>query len=100
MLGRLLEEISATRQGGSPSAPHLATSRLAPEWTDDGLEALQQHAQARVLVVDGAWQAAARLPSTEWLVKHGGAGAAAEEAIGSHAAKCFVALGKDPATKR
>ena len=49
---------------------------------------------AKVLVLDGVWEASTRLPSIDWLVQNGGAGAAAEEAIGAHAAKCFTQLGK------
>ena len=71
----------------------LATVPLS-SWGDDAFDELKARSADKVLVVDVGREPLARLPSAEWLVAHGGAGAAAEEAIGAHAARCFVALGK------
>ena len=100
-LGRFLEEIhkkddlkGSAAQPLSPMIAMVATVRLSKEWGEDSLDELREASAAKVLVLDGVWEASTRLPSIDWLVQNGGAGAAAEEAIGAHAAKCFTQLGK------
>ena len=100
-LGRFLEEIhkkddlkGPAAQPLSPMIAMVATVRLSKEWGEDSLDELREASAAKVLVLDGVWEASTRLPSIDWLVQNGGAGAAAEEAIGAHAAKCFTQLGK------
>lgn len=102
-LGRLLAESHhqppSHRAPGlntaAPSGATIKTVALPASWADEAIDELEQHAKARVLVLDTGRLADARLPSIEWLVRRGGAGTAAEEAIGAHASKCFVALGKE-----
>ena len=89
-LVRLLEE------AGSVAGEHnkvVATTSLGANWTEDSLDAMRKHAAARVLVLDAGGQPMARLPSIQWLISQV-SGTAAEEAIGHHAARCFMALGR------
>ena len=93
-LARLLHEV---RPSGAPTADAvIETVGLTSAWSDEAIEELRGRSNAKVLVVDAGRRAAERLPSVDWLVTHGGAGEAAEEAIGGHAARCFTALGKPP----
>ena len=106
-LGRLLDEIeiargAATGGGRAAEPPAVAGAPIATvalgelvageEGELAPLEELRRHESVRVLVLDVGGFADSRLPSVAALVRHGGLGLAAEEAIGAHAAKCFTAL--------
>ena len=92
-LARFMEEI---RRGTSElemrRTVHVA--RLSANWTDDSLHSMHKATEhARVLVVDAQGVPAERLPAIDWLIAHAGVNAA-EESIGSHAARCFSALAR------
>lgn len=102
-LGRLLAEMRHASSGAArnaapsdaaPPPASISTVQLSGAWSDDSLDELRSHARARVLVLDAGGQGGARLPSVEWLIAHGGAAADAEEAIGAHASRCFIGLGR------
>ena len=91
-LGRFLEEVRPLAASSADSV--ISTITLAESWSDDSLDELRERSQAKVLGLNAGRRVAERLPSVDWLVTHAGAGNAAEEAIGAHAARCFNALGK------
>ena len=100
-LARLLQEMRSTPPPGLRSArtieeplpsDAIATVTLDADWAEASLERLTALAMARVLVLDVRKEPTKRLPTVEWLMQHA-SGAAAQEAIGPHAARCFTALG-------